>query len=358
MTPSGSGRRSLESNQRSGALGPENGEGDGVADRQVTGAPPDPSSGRIPDFFIAGQPKSGTTALYEMLKDHPQIFLPDRKEPRFFATEMYDRDPPRPGGTPATLGEYLAWFDGARPDQRVGEASPWYLWSRDAASRIAEIQPRARIIAILREPASLLRSLHMEFVQLYVEVETDFRKAILLEEDRREGRNVPRYTYWPQMLQYAEHIRTVDQLSRFHAAFPREQMLVLIYDDFRIDNHAALRRVMRFLDVDDTVSLAVKNANPTVQVRSGRLHELVHSVQVGHGPISRVAKASIKAVTPRRLRREALLTTQKRIVWSEPDPPDEEFMIELRRRFKPEVVALSEYLGRDLVALWGYDRLD
>jgi hypothetical protein len=334
-----------------------------MLDRAVQGAGTPSTSrpaspGRIPDFFIAGQPKSGTTALYEMLKEHPQIFLPDRKEPRFFASEMYHRDTPRPGGTPATLDEYLAWFDSALPGQRVGEASPWYLWSRSAAARIAEVQPRARVIAILREPASLLRSLHMEFVQLYVEVETDFRKAILLEADRREGRNVPRYTYWPQMLQYAEHVRTVDQLKRFHAVLPPEQMLVLIYDDFRSDNEAKLRDVMRFLDVDDSVHLDVKDANPTVQVRSGRLHELVHSVQVGHGPLSRAVKASVKAITPRRLRREALLATQRRIVWSEPDAPDEEFMNELRRRFEPEVLALSEYLDRDLLRLWGYDRLD
>jgi hypothetical protein len=313
---------------------------------------------RLPEFFIAGQPKSGTTALYEMLKEHPQVFLPDRKEPRFFASEMYHRDPPRPGGTPATLEEYLSWFEDARPDQRVGEASPWYLWSRVAAGRIAEVQPQARIIAILREPASLVRSLHLEFVQLYVETETDLRRAVALEQDRREGRNVPRHTYWPQMLQYAEHAQTVDQLRRFHAAFPPEQILTLIYDDFRSDNEATLGRVLRFLDVDDSIPLEVKHANPTVRVRSGKLHELVHAVQVGHGPISHAVKASVKAVTPRRLRRNALLATQKRIVWREPEPPDEEFTLELRRRFKPEVEALSEYLDRDLVALWGYDELD
>jgi Sulfotransferase family len=314
--------------------------------------------GRVPDFFIVGQPKSGTTALYEMLRRHPQIFMPDRKEPRFFASEMYHRDPPRPGGTPGTLEEYMSWFEAARPDQRVAEASPWYLWSLTAASRIAEVQPDARIIAIIREPASLLRSLHLEFVQLYVETETDLKKAIALEEPRREGREIPRHTYWPQMLLYSDHVRSVEQLRRFHALFPPEQILVLIYDDFRSDNAGTLRRVLSFLEVDDSYPLEVTDANPTVRVRSQRMHELVHAVSVGHGPLSRAVKASIKAVTPRRLRRNALFATQKRIVWGDPQPPDEEFMTELRRRLKGEVVALSEYLGRDLVKLWGYDRLD
>src|SRR6266851_1666101 len=101
--------------------------------------------GRVPDFFIVGNSKSGTTALY--------------------------------------------------------------LWSQSAARRIAQARPDARIIAILREPASFLRSLHLQFLQTYVETESDLRKAIGLEEARREGRNIPRYTYWPQALLYSEHVR-------------------------------------------------------------------------------------------------------------------------------------------------------
>jgi hypothetical protein len=320
----------------------------------ATGRPPK----RVPDFFIVGQPKSGTTALYEMLKRHPQIHIPDRKEPRFFASELYDRDPPRPGGTPTSLEEYLAWFDDATPEQLIADASPWYLWSKTSASRIAEVAPTARIIAILREPASFLRSLHLQFVQLYVETETDMRRAIALEQPRSEGREVPRHTYWPQMLGYSEHVRCVEQLRRYYDAFPSEQIKVLIYDDFRSDNEATVRSVLRFLDVDDEVPVDVQDANPTVEVRSRRMHELVHAVSVGHGPVSRAAKASIKAVTPKRLRRPALYAAKRRLVFSEPQPPEEELMIELRRRFKPEVVALSEYLDRDLVTLWGYDRDD
>lgn len=321
----------------------------------VVGTTPTVTSvdGRIPDFFIVGQPKSGTTALYEMLKRHPQIYIPDRKEPRFFASELYHRDPPRPGGTPATLEEYASWFADAELAQRVADASPWYLWSRAAAGRIAEVQPSARIIAIVREPASFLRSLHYQFVQLYVETETDLRKALALEGPRQEGRHIPRHTYWPQMLAYSEHVRYVEQLRRFSDAFAPEQMLVLVYDDFRRDNEATLRTVLRFLELDDSVPLQVRDANPTVQVRSQRMYELVHAVSVGHGLVSRAVKASVKAVTPRGLRRGALDVTKKRVVFSDPQPPDEGLMTELRHRFKGEVEALSDYLGRDLVTQWG-----
>ena len=319
---------------------------------------PSEHCGRIPDFFIVGQPKSGTTALYEMLKPHPQIHIPDRKEPRFFASELYDRDPPRPGGTPHSLEEYASWFADATPDQLVADASPWYLWSPTSAGRIAEAQPGARIISILREPASFLRSLHLQFVQLYVETETDLRRALELEQPRREGREVPRHTYWPSMLLYSDHVRLVEQLRRFADVFPPEQMLMLIYDDLRSDNVETCRRVLRFLKLDDSYAIEAAEANPTVRVRSRRMHELVHAVSVGHGPVSRAVKASVKAVTPGGIRRNALYAAKRKVVFREPEPPDPELMNELRRRYKPEVEALSEYLDRDLVTLWGYDRLD
>lgn len=318
-----------------------------------------PSTGRrLPDFFVVGQPKSGTTALYEMLRRHPQIFMPANKEPWYFASELHDRTPPRPGGTPQTLEEYTALFEPAGPEQLLGEASALYLWSHTAATRIAAVQPDARIIAILREPASLLRSLHMQFLKSYVETEPDFRKAISLEQERREGRRVPRYTYWPKAVLYSEHVSYVEQLRRYHAAFPSEQVLVMIYDDFRLDNEAAVRTVLGFLGVDDTAPIEVMDANPTVGVRSQRLHELVHAVSVGRGPLSVGFKRAVKALTPRRLRREVLHATQRRVVYAAPRPPDEELMLELRRRFKGEVVALSEYLDRDLVTLWGYGNVD
>jgi len=313
---------------------------------------------RVPDFFIVGQPKSGTTALYTMLRRHPQIFMPDNKEPWFFAEELHNRTPPRPAGTPTTLDQYLKLFESATSAQRVGEATPFYLWSRTAAARIAEVQPDARIIAILREPASLLHSLHLQFVQTYVETENDFRKAISLEEDRRHGRSVPRYTYWPDALMYSEHVRYVEQLRRYHALFPPEHVLVLLYDDFRRDNEATVRTVLRFLEIDDVSSVQAMEVNPTVRVRSQRLHHLVHAVSVGRGPVSLAVKATVKTLTPRQLRRDALLAAQNHVVFGDPRPPEESFMIELRRRFKGEVVALSEYLDRDLIKLWGYDGLD
>jgi Sulfotransferase family len=316
------------------------------------------SSERVPDFFIVGQPKSGTTALYSMLRRHPQIYLPETKEPGYLADELHVRKPPRPSKNVNTFDDYVALFEGASAEQLVGEATPFYLWSRTAARRIAELQPRARIIATLREPASLLHSLHLLLVRIHVEPEADLRTAIEMEPLRREGRAVAACTYWPHLLRYSEQVRYVEQLRRYHDAFPREQVLVLVYDDFRADNEGTVREVLRFLEVDGDSSIVAVNANPTVRVRSQWLHNVIQAVTVGHGPAGRTAKAAVKGLTSQRFRRRALVAAKNRVLYGDPVPPDDEFMLELRRRFKGEVEAVSEYLGRDLVTLWGYDRLD
>ena len=143
---------------------------------------------------------------------------------------------PRKGARKHTLEEYLSLFTAARPDQLVGEGSPQYLRSAVAASGIAQAQPAARIIAILREPVSFLRSFHLQMLSSNVEEETDFGKALALERERREGRRVPRHCRDPAVLMYSEHVRYVEQLRRYEALFSRENMLVLIYDDYRTDN--------------------------------------------------------------------------------------------------------------------------
>jgi hypothetical protein len=326
-----------------------------ATDRAAAPAPVEGARGRIPDFFVVGHPKCGTTALHRMLRRHPQICIP-LKGPRFLSPELLPLF--TSGKQPETLEQYLSIFSKARSGQRIGVVTPVYLLSHVAAGNIAELQPAARIIAILREPASFLRSFHLQCVQGRVETETDLRKAIALEGARREQKAIPRSSARPQELLYTEYVRYVEQLRRYHAVFPREQVLVLIYDDYRRDNEGTLRRVLEFLGVDDMAPIEVLDANPTVGVRFRRLHAALHSVRSGQSPPSRAVKASVKALTTAELRTSALKAMRQRLIYGEPPPPDDSLMLELRRRFKPEVVAVSEYLGRDLVSLWGYDGIE
>jgi hypothetical protein len=323
---------------------------------------------KIPEFFLVGHAKCGTTAMYEMLRRHPQIYMPEfkgflGKEPWYFS-----RDNPHPqengerslaftGRKEVAFEDYLALFEEALPGQKVGEASSSYLWSTSAAARIAAVRPDARIIAIFREPASFLRSLHLQLLQNHSEPEKSFRRAVELDQPRREGRQLPANAYWPQTLIYSDRVRYTEQLRRFEAQFGRDQMLVLIYDDFRRDNQETLKRVLRFLDVDEEHPIEVIEANPTIGVRSVWLDDLKHDLRSGKTPGLRAMRGALKTLTTPTMRRKLLYPLQRKVVYSKPPPPDEAFTRELRLRFKDEVVALSEYLDRDLVTLWGYDRL-
>jgi hypothetical protein len=340
---------------------------DGAAAVQETNAqtlrkPAQAASGRsVPDFFIVGHEKCGTTSLYEILRSHPQIFMPALKEPRFFSREPAGVEPAKASVRPQTLDAYLSLFDEASPGQRVGEASPQYIRSENAARRIAEVQPDARIIAVLREPTSFLRTYHLQNVRSRIENERDLRKALALEPARHEGKRIPRSARAPNRLFYSEHVRYVEQLRRFRAVFPANQMLVLIYEDFRRDNESTVRRVLRFLEVNDTLPLAkVETKRARTAVRFRGLHRVALAVRQARREPERAGRLSraVDALTPSQLRSDAVENALRRVIFAVPPPPDEQFDLELRRRFKPEVQALSEFLSRDLVSFWGYDDLD
>ncbi len=315
---------------------------------------------RVPDFFIIGTLKTGTTSLHAILRRHPQLFMPALKEPQYLASDLL----PRPGHEnkrrerryPKTLEGYLALFADAEPEQLAGEVTPTYLFSRTAASNIAEMQPDARLIAMLREPADFLRSLHISFLRGGNEAVLDMRKALSLEDARRAGKRIPHSSHRPQLLQYSRHVQYVEQLRRFSDRFSPDQMLVLIYDDFREDNDATVRTVLRFLEVDVEVPLVSERLNASPEyVNIRRAHEVIDSLKTGRSPIVQKTRATARALTGSPTRRAVRGGVERIARHRVPPGADERLMSELRRRYKPEVEALSDYLGRDLVALWGYD---
>ncbi len=322
---------------------------------------------RVPDFFIVGQPRSGTTALYEMLRWHPEIFMTDPKEPLFLANDLRQRFRRSRLGLrrtrveeylatlPTTMDEYLALFEAATPDQQLGEASVLYLFSRSAAASIQELNPASRIIVIFREPASFLRSYHLLNLQTGQENEPNLIKAIALEDER--ARRPPRGSYRPQELLYSRHVSYTEQLRRYHAAFHPEQVLTLIYDDYRTDNERTVRRIFDFLGVDYSVPITSIDANTTVALRSHLLDDVVDRFSVGRGPISRRVKSGIKAFVTESTRKRLLQAVRLKLVYSPPPVSDDELMATLRVSLRPEVERFSEYLDRDLIGLWGYDRL-
>src|SRR6202161_105904 len=118
----------------------------------------------LPDFFLAGAPKSGTTALHAALARHPSLYMSAVKEPKFFLT---DGPPPTRGGPGdvITYREHVwqrdrdeALFDPAPPGVLRGEATPLYLHDKAAMQRISDLIPDARLIAVIRDPVERAHS--------------------------------------------------------------------------------------------------------------------------------------------------------------------------------------------------------
>lgn len=303
-----------------------------------------------------GHEKCGTTALYRILKGHPEIFLPERKEPRFFADDRGHLPATREQHARITLDDYLSLFAAAGADQRAGDASPQYIRTPTAASEIAALAPHARIVAIVREPVAFVRSYHLACLRAGIEDQRDLSKALALEDERRRGHRIPRDCAAPMRLLYSDHVRYVEQLRRYDEALSQEQVLTLIYDDFRRDNEACAREVLRFLGVDQDAPLVLLDSHGQARkaVRSTRLSSFARAVKRarrGADSSSKLLRV-LDAAVPARLDAVA-----RRVLYVPTPPLDERLEAELRRRFKPHVVALSERLDRDLVALWGYDRI-
>jgi hypothetical protein len=118
----------------------------------------------LPDFFVAGAPKAGTTAVHAARARHPALFMSAVKEPKFFLT---DGPPPTRGG-PGDVQtyrehiwrreDYEALFEAAPAGVLRGESTPFYLYNRDAQRRIRALVPHAKLIVILRDPVERAHS--------------------------------------------------------------------------------------------------------------------------------------------------------------------------------------------------------
>ena len=138
---------------------------------------------RLPDFLLIGAARAGTTALHSYLRQHPDIFMPARKEPNFFAFQNDVLDCKGPGAdyinnSVTDLTAYKALFNPAPAHAKLGEASPLYLFSERAPANIKETAPHAKMVVILRNPIEQAYSHFMYATKQCIETEPDFGKAL------------------------------------------------------------------------------------------------------------------------------------------------------------------------------------
>jgi Sulfotransferase domain len=289
---------------------------------------------RLPDFFIIGAAKAGTTTLYEILRQHRQVFLPVAKEPAFFCDdEYYDRG----------VDWYVdTHFRGARGAAVAGEATSTYLyWGSKVAPRIADAygSKRPRIIAIFRDPVSLVHSFYWHSVREARE-SLGFREALAAESERlgvhgaflrRRGRIVYSYS---RIAQYAT------QLEPYLELFPRSRCLFLLTEDLA-DFPGLVGKLQAFLELDDEPGLKPVVSNVAALPRSPALHRWLRE----SSGVKEIGKRILPFPVRHRLKTRAIQMNLKPL---RIPSMDADLAHEIRRHYADEVKRLEGIIGRDL----------
>ena len=313
-------------------------------DRSVAagGAAIEPSVARLPDFFIVGAPKCGTTALASYLRGHPQIFVSPVKEPNYFCFDapglrLIDR-----------LDTYGRLFARAQPGQICGEASTAYLFSKEAVPAILQHVPEAKIIAMVRNPLDMVVSHHSQKLYSLEEDQADFATAWRLSEARARGEMVGPKCRAPRYLDYRSIGRLGEQVRRLITLVPAAQLRIIVFDDLRDDPAAVYRKTLRFLgiDPDERTKFAVVNARKTHAWPA-----LARLLRQPPAPLLRAKRAlkrafpgSTKAIGSRIHRLNE--RPKEKLVLAEP------LRREMIAAFKDDIALLGELLDRDL-SHWG-----
>ena len=190
----------------------------------------------LPNTFIAGVQKCGTTALHHLLGQHPDVFFPRApQEIHFFDVEKNFRK---------GLDWYESLFSDWSGQRVVAQTSPLYLFEPKVPGRIHAVVPHARFIVILRNPVDRAYSHYWHEVKHGAE-KLSFEDALEREQDRiRQGFEERRHFSYASRGEYAS------QLSRYLEYFPRERILTLRFEDLAQDVDELLRRCADFLEVD------------------------------------------------------------------------------------------------------------
>jgi hypothetical protein len=198
----------------------------------------------LPDFLLIGAQKAGTTALYAYLRWHPGITGPAWKEVSFFDRHWWRGEAWYRGQFPLRVGERL-----------VGEASPSYLFHPLAPERARLLVPDAKLVALLRDPVDRAYSQYQHEVALGREL-LSFEDALAAEEERLRG-EVERLVADPRAFSrawwdhsYASRGRYAEQLERWLAVFPREQLLVVRTEDLGERPAEIYASILSFLGAD------------------------------------------------------------------------------------------------------------
>ena len=292
-----------------------------------------------PNFFLVGAAKCGTTALSEYLGSHPNVFMSQPKEPMFFSSDI------KHYSYYNNMERYLSLFEKAGEEHfAVGEASTQYLASRNAIAEIKKFRPDAKIIIMVRNPLEMIPSFHCQAVNLSIEKIEDFETAWRSQEKRRLHHQLDSSHPYTFLTQYREWGALGRLVKRWLEAFRREQVKIIVYDDFCSNTRDVYTGVLEFLSVPDDNREIFPIVNPRKKARSHLIKDLLNfnpewlknTLGAAHKFVG-VAQFGV---------RSRLASWNTRV---EPGRALSESMRkELIEAFEDDVLLLSQQIGRDL----------
>ncbi|MEI6799509.1 MAG: sulfotransferase [Pseudomonadota bacterium] len=215
----------------------------------------------LPNLFIVGAPKAGTTSLANTLAQHPDIFLPYVKEPHHFGTDLQSKF--------KSAADYMALFAGYDRIRYRVDASTNTLRSKDAISQIMRVVPNARFIAILRDPIDAVPSFHGERRRRFVEPEESFETAWKQQHDRAQGKIAG-----PVYFNAYDYGR---QIAALASLVPRDNFRIFTFSELTQTSEAVLAEILEFLDLPPVrLELARVNVHRTYRIEG--LHRLKSAV--------------------------------------------------------------------------------
>ncbi len=297
----------------------------------------------MPNFLVIGAAKSGTSALYAYLRQHPQVFGSEIKEPGFFA---YEGTTAQFAGPRASEGErqritdlerYQALFRGVGEAKAVGEASSIYLYSKAAPKCIHHYVPDVKLIALLRNPVDRAYSGYRYSIRDGKEPLGSFEEALAAEADRIAAN-------WHPIWHHKSLGFYAQQLKRYLQLFPRTQLRVYTYDGFQANPVEVIQDVCRFLGIDSGFV-------PDVRVRhniSGTPRSrLVHSFLAHPSPMKDAFKPLLPRVVRHQLRRARSVIMERNIVSQGPRMAAET-RCSLIQMFRDDILELETLIDQDL----------
>lgn len=243
-----------------------------------------------PNFFIVGAAKAGTTSLYNYLLDHPEVYLSPIKEPNYFNTELkfkncrldvqesiilekdYFKEKNLERKHSACfddIQEYLELYRGATSEKIIGEASTSYLYSSQAAKEIYAYNKNAKIVIILREPVSRTIS------HYNMDIRSGNTSGNMLQ-DLKSDFNADKKGYFISNM-YIDLSLYYNQVKNYLSVFPKEQIIVLRFEDLVAKREEVLKNLCNFLQIDfSKLPISTRKIyNKTVIPKNKIIHKLL-----------------------------------------------------------------------------------